>query len=158
MTAGQDSNELSSQMRNSMMVFVAKFLFMVLPPLIGIFFYILTMTKHDVQISVENEMAKIQQTHQSNVAHMKALNEKREQTYKNEIAKMGMLKDNIEQIHKNNIAEMNLLKKGLKVCKENCDKKNLELKISEKRTVSERFKMDFKVDKKKVEFKFEEVK
>ncbi|MEE9345664.1 MAG: hypothetical protein V3U88_08660 [Methylococcales bacterium] len=122
MDIDEDANELSSQMRNAMMIFVAKFLFMVLPPLIAVFFYILTMTKNDVQITVDNKIAEI------------------EQTYKNKIAEMKTLHDR------------------MKACKKDCNKKNLELKISEKRTVSDRFKMNFNVDKKKVEFRFEEVK
>lgn len=146
-----DPNELSSQMRNAMMVFVAKFLFVILPPLIGIFFYILTMTKNDVQITVGNEITKIEQTHQNKITEM-------EQVHQSKIAEMGMLKNKIEQTHQSNIAEMKMLKEGIKVCKEGCDKKNLELKISEKRTVSDRFKMNFNLDKKKMEFKFEEVK
>lgn len=158
MTTEQDPNELSSQMRNSMMVFVAKFLFVVLPPLIGVFFYILTMTKNDVQITVGNEITKIEQTHQSNIAHIKALNERKEQTHQSNIAEMNVLKNKIEQTHRSNIAEMEILKKGVKACKKGCDMKNLELKISEKRTLSDRFKMNFNVNKKKVEFQFEEIK
>lgn len=163
-----DPNELSSQMRNAMMVFVAKFLFVILPPLIGIFFYILTMTKNDVQITIDNKIVEIEQTHQSNIAHMKALHERKEQKYQNKItemeqvhqskiAEMGMLKNKIEQTHQSNIAEMKMLKEGINVCKEGCNKENLELKISEKQTVSDRFKMNFNLDKKKMEFKFEEV-
>lgn len=115
-------NELSTPMRNAMMVFVAKFLFTVLPPLIAIFFYILTMTKNDVQITVDNKIAEI------------------EQTYKNKIAEMETLRDKI------------------KVCEKGCNKEDLELKITEKRAISDRFRINFNSDKKKVEFKFEEVK
>lgn len=122
MTTEQDSVELSDSMRNAMMVFVAKFLFIVFPPLIAVFFYILTMTKNDVQITVNNKIAEI------------------EQTYKNKIAEMETLHDKI------------------KVCKKGCNKEDLELKISEKQTLSDRFKMNFNVNKKRVEFKFEEVK
>ncbi len=118
-----DPNELSSQMRNAMMVFVAKFLFVILPPLIGIFFYILTMTKNDVQITIDNKIVEIEQTYQNKIAEI-------EQAYK---AKT-------------------------KACKKDCNKENLELKISEKRNISDRFKMNFNLDKKKMEFKFEEVK
>ena len=66
-------NELSSQMRNAMMVFVAKFLFVILPPLIAVFFYILTMTKNDVKITVDKKIAEIEQTYESKIAEMKTL-------------------------------------------------------------------------------------
>jgi len=199
------TDELSSQMRNSMMVFVAKFLFVVLPPLIAVFFYILTMTKNDVEITTKNEITKIEQAHKSNIAgieqtyqgqiaemkdlrkrreqtyqsniagmktshdkveqtyqsnitHLKASRDRMEQAHKSNIAETEALHDGIKQTHKNNIAEMKRLKARVNACKKDCDKKNLELKISEKRTVSDRFKMNFNVDKKKVEFKFEEIK
>ena len=98
------------------------------------------MTKNDVEITTKNEITKI------------------EQAYQSKIARMEILHDKIEQAHLRNTAEVERLKARVNACKKNCDIKNLELKISEKRTISDRFKMNFNVDKKKVEFRFEEIK
>ena len=178
--AEPNPDELSASLRNAMMVFVAKFLVTILPPLIVVFFYILTITKDDIEIAAKNEITKIERTHQSNIAHLTALQEKMEQVQQNKITKMEQVQQNkiaemeqvqrrntaqtktlyneMKQIHQKNVAEMGLLHKKIKTCKKDCDKQNLELKISERTNISERFKMNFNVDKKRVEFKFEEVK
>lgn len=67
------TDELSSEMRNSIMVFVFKFVAILCVPLAGFFVHILSVTEDNIQIKVGTEILKLESTYRSNFAEIEIL-------------------------------------------------------------------------------------
>ncbi len=60
MATSQSPGEISSQLRNSIMVFVAGFVATLCIPLAGFFVYILDLTEKDIKSTIKSDVEKIE--------------------------------------------------------------------------------------------------
>ncbi len=72
----QDSLDLSSQMRNTIMVFVSKFILVLCIPLAGFFVYILNITEQNINTRADNKIMQIERAYIKNIVSLDILDKK----------------------------------------------------------------------------------
>ncbi len=85
----QDSDELSSQMRNTLMVFVSKFILFLCIPLAGFGVYILNLTEQNINTRADNKIMQMERKYIKNIVSLEML-EKKMKAYKEYHAKEMM--------------------------------------------------------------------
>ncbi len=120
MTVRHNSDELSSQTKNLIMVFVLKLILVFCSLLGGFSIYVINVTKSDMKNMVRSEILGTTAVYQNNIADIQLL---------------GRRLVKIEQAYQNNIADMEILKYEIKAGKKDFDGKIMQIVSGEVSTL-----------------------